>query len=61
MIYRDLYTIGDLFENLLNKKKDNNAIADYSVDVIPDDLKVEVVLVQRVPIKKIQCTVVVKA
>jgi hypothetical protein len=61
MTYRDLYTLGDLFEERLKRSKDDNTIANYSVDVIPDDCKVKIVLVKRVPIKSIKCTAVVKA
>lgn len=59
-MYRDLYTLGDSFERVLKDSKDTGAIGDYSVDVVPDDLRVEIVIVKRVPIKNIKCTVVVQ-
>lgn len=57
MTYQDLYTIGDMFEKKLKDRKD---IAGYSVDVIPDDCKVNVILVKNKPVKNTRCMVVIR-
>ena len=57
MRYPDLYAIKDLFEDIFKANKD--LVGGYSVDVIPDDMRIEVVLVKIKPIKNIKCTVVV--
>ena len=61
MTYKDLYTIGHFFEKSLKNKKDNGVIGNYSVDVIPDDLKVKIVLVRIAPIKNIKCSIALKS
>lgn len=57
MRYPDLYHIKDSFEDIFKANKD--LIGSYSVEVIPDDMRIEVILVKIKPIKNIKCTVVV--
>lgn len=60
MVYRMLNSITSFLEKLLNYNKDNGVINYFSIDAIPDDLRIEVCVVKVVPIKSITCTLHVK-
>lgn len=56
-IYTLLNGIGDSFKRRLQQDK---RISHYAVDIIPDDLKINVVMIKAMPIKHIRCTVSLK-
>jgi len=46
-------------EDALSSMKSKGVITRYSVDAIPDDHKIEVNVIENVPIKTIHCNIVV--
>ena len=59
-IYRLLNNIRDTVKQSLSRMESNGTVSSHSVDVIPDDLKINVVMVKTVPIKAIRCKVIIK-
>lgn len=56
-IYTLLNGIGDSFKRRLQQDK---RISHYAVDIIPDDLKINVVMIKAMPIKHIKVSYKIK-
>lgn len=57
--YRLLATTKSFLESILSSLKAKETIHNYSVDAIPDDHRIEVNVIENVPIKAITCTITV--
>ena len=58
-VYQLLANTNRSVEDALSSMKSQGAISRYSVNAIPDDHRIEVNVLENVPIKAIQCNIVV--
>ena len=60
MNIKKLKTIAESLETALLEKVAISDISDFSIDVIPDDYLIEVVMIKIVPVKEIKVTLNIK-
>lgn len=60
MPYQKLFEVSALIDRIIEYNYNHGVISSYSKEVIPDDYRIDVVLVKNTPIKNISCTVTLK-